>query len=418
MRKTTLGATLASAVVAALAATTAPAVASPSTVPDRREVTEPVPDPDGAETAEPAPDTEALGSVLQEAVAQGAPGALVRVDDGERSYRLVTGEADTAAGTRMDTGRRFRVGSVTKTFSSVVLMQLVGEGRVDLDAPANSYLPRPVLDSRITVRHLLSHRSGLWDYTNAMFASTVPGFEAVRNKVFRYEDLIALSTAHALTNTPGAAYSYSNTNFVVVGQIIEHVTGTPLANQYQQRIFTPLKLRNTSYVHPSTVIGGSFARGYLRPDDASEPLVDSTEQTVSWAQSAGAVVSTAEDLNRFFSALVTGGLVRADLLEQMMTVIPVDAAQTQFYGLGLRARKLSCGVTVYGHTGTVQGYYTYAFTTADGERSMTALANTSNNPEVNATLGGSLDAAFCGTPPQASWTYADQEDNAAHTVRG
>lgn len=350
----------------------------------------------------PDPDTVAVSAVHRTALAQGAPGALTRIDEGRRTYNVATGEADTAAHTPMDTGRRFRVGSVSKTFTAVVLLQLVAEGRVELDAPANRYLPEPLPDDRITVRHLLSHRSGLYDYTNDMFRQTVPGFEKVRNKVFTYQELIDLSTARPLNNTPGAAYLYSNTNFVVLGRLIEHVTGKPIATQYQQRIIAPLRLEDTSYVHPGTTISGLHVRGYLRPDDTALPLVDSTEQTVSWAQSAGAVISNAEDLNRFYSALLSGKLLPAEQLEDMTTMVPVTAGGKQSYGLGLRARALSCGTTVYGHTGTVQGYYTYAFTTSDGSRSMTSLANTSNTPTVNATLGNTLDAAFCGSDAAAA----------------
>ncbi|KMS86277.1 MULTISPECIES: serine hydrolase domain-containing protein [Streptomyces] len=359
--------------------------------------------PAGATTTSlPNPSVTGVLAVQKQAMAYGAPGALTRIDSGASSYRIAMGKADTAAGTAMDADRRFRVGSVSKSFTTVVLMQLVAEGRVDLDAPANDYLPKPLPDDRTTVRHLLSHRSGLWDYTNDMFYHTVPGFEAVRNKVFTFQELIDLSTAHQPTNQPGAAYSYSNTNFVVLGQLIEHVTGVPMATQYEQRIFQPLGLKNTSYVHPQTTIAGSYARGYVRDDDTTLPLVDSTEQTVSWAQSAGAVISNSANLNRFFAALVSGKLVPEPQLQEMMSMVPVNADGTQFYGLGLRARKLSCGVTVYGHTGTVQGYYTYAFTTADGKRSMTSMANTSNNGTVNTVLAGTLEAAFCGVDPVKS----------------
>ncbi|ALO99834.1 Putative DD-peptidase [Streptomyces hygroscopicus subsp. limoneus] len=355
--------------------------------------------PAGAATSLPSPSVTGVLAVQKQAMANGAPGALTRIDSGTSSYRIAVGKADTAADTAMDADRRFRVGSVSKTFTTVVLLQLVAEGRVDLDAPANDYLPKPLPDDRITVRHLLSHRSGLWDYTNDMFYHTVPGFEAVRNKVFTFQELIDLSTAHQPTNQPGAAYSYSNTNFVVLGQLIEHVTGVPMATQYEQRIFQPLGLKNTSYVHPQTTITGSYARGYVRDDDTTLPLVDSTEQTVSWAQSAGAVISNSADLNRFFAAIVSGKLVPQPQLREMMSMVPVNADGTQSYGLGLRGRKLSCGVTVYGHTGTVQGYYTYAFTTADGKRSMTSMANTSNNGTVNTVLAGTLEAAFCGVDP-------------------
>jgi D-alanyl-D-alanine carboxypeptidase len=352
-----------------------------------------------ATTSLPSPSVTGVLAVQKQAMTYGAPGALTRIDSGASSYRIAVGKADTAAGTAMDADRRFRVGSVSKSFTTVVLMQLVAEGRVDLDASANDYLPKPLPDDRITVRHLLSHRSGLWDYTNDMFYHTVPGFEAVRNKVFTFQELIDLSTAHQPTNEPGAAYSYSNTNFVVLGELIEHVTGVPMATHYEQRIFQPLGLKNTSYVHPQTTITGSYARGYVRDDDTTLPLVDSTEQTVSWAQSAGAVISNASDLNRFFAAVVSGELVPQQQLQEMMSMVPVNADGTQSYGLGLRGRKLSCGVTVYGHTGTVQGYYTYAFTTADGKRSMTSMANTSNNGTVNTVLAGTLEAAFCGVDP-------------------
>ncbi|MFJ1808358.1 MULTISPECIES: serine hydrolase domain-containing protein [unclassified Streptomyces] len=372
-----------------------------------------------------APNIEAVRAVQRQAMAQGAPGALTLIDDQATYYGVASGKANTATGARMDTGRRFRIGSVTKTFSTVVLMQLVSEGLVNLDAPANTYLPTPLPSSSITVRHLLSHRSGLYDYTNDMFYYTVPGFEAVRNKTFSFQELINKSTARPLTLTPGSGYSYSNTNFVVIGQIIEHLTGKPVAEQYRQRIFEPLKLGNTSYVHPLTDIAGSASRGYLRPDDTTLPLVDSTEQTVSWAQSAGAIISNAEDLDTFFSALLSGALLPESALRQMMTLVPVNADGSQSYGLGLRARKLSCGVTVYGHTGTVQGYYTWVFGTPDGSRTVTSMANTSNNGAVNTTLGGTLEAAFCGTAPTttslrsaATVDEGFREDIAPDVVRG
>ncbi|SNT58658.1 serine hydrolase domain-containing protein, partial [Actinacidiphila glaucinigra] len=148
----------------------------------------------------PAPDISGVLAVQKQAMANGAPGALTRIDSGGSSYRISMGQSDTVARTAMDADRRFRVGSVSKSFTTVVLMQLVAEGRIDLDAPANTYLPQPLPDDRITVRHLLSHRSGLWDYTNDMFYYTVPGFESVRNKVFTYQELIDLSTAHQPTN--------------------------------------------------------------------------------------------------------------------------------------------------------------------------------------------------------------------------
>lgn len=342
----------------------------------------------------PTPDDAGLQAVLHTALSQGAPGAMVRVDDNGTVHRLSEGVADRATGRAITTTDRFRVGSVTKSFSAVVLLQLVDEGRLDLDASVNTYLPGLLPDDRITVRQVMSHRSGLYDYTNDMFAQTVPGFESVRNKVFSYQDLVTLSLKHGVTNAPGAAYSYSNTNFVVAGMLIEKLTGHSVATEYQHRIFTPLNLTDTFYVHPDTAIPGTHANGYLTPDEAGGALVDSTEQTVSWAQSAGAIISSTQDLDTFFSALMSGQLMSAAQLTQMQQWTTVNS--TQGYGLGLRRRDLSCGISVYGHTGTVQGYYTYAFASKDGKRSVTALANTSNNVNVLNTMARTLESAFCG----------------------
>lgn len=346
--------------------------------------------------SEASADLQALVRALRQTTDAGAPGAMARVTGPGGVQSRAVGVRDRATGAAMDARSRFRVGSVTKTFSAVVLLQLVAEHKLLLDAPVNRYLPGLLPDDRITVRHLLSHRSGLADYTDAMFARTVPGFEAVRTRVFGYRELVGLSLKEPRTTEPGAAYAYSNTNFVVVGMLIEKVTGHSVGEEYERRVIRPLGLRNTSYVHPRTRIDGRHARGYLHPDEAGGPLVDSTEQTVSWAQSAGAVISDPADLSTFTSTLLGGRLLDARMLDAMLEMTPTDAARTRFYGLGLRRYDLSCGTSVYGHTGTVQGFYTYAFATRDGRRSLTAMANTSNRGAANTALGGTLEAAFCG----------------------
>ncbi|MCI3242336.1 serine hydrolase domain-containing protein [Streptomyces spinosisporus] len=342
----------------------------------------------------PKPDLTGVQNVLRTALKQGAPGAMARIDDHGSVTRAAAGVADRKSKRPISNADRFRIGSVTKTFSAVVLMQLADEGRLKLDASVDHYLPGLLPDRKITVRQVLGHRSGLYDYTNDMFAKAVPGFEEVRTKVFGYRQLVDRSLRHARTNAPGAAYSYSNTNFVVAGLLIEKLTGHSVRTEYQNRIIKPLKLRDTFYVHPDRKIPGRHARGYLTPDRAGAPLVDATEQTVSWAQSAGAVISSTRDLNTFLSALLGGRLMSSAQLKQMEHMVRVDS--TQAYGLGLRRRTLSCGVSVYGHTGAVQGYYTYAFATKDGRRSLAALANASNNGRVLTTMLGTLESAFCG----------------------
>ncbi|MGW4006880.1 serine hydrolase domain-containing protein, partial [Streptomyces nigra] len=344
------------------------------------------------------------------------PGAIARLDDGDTVRWAAVGVADRGTGRALGNADRFRIGSVTKTFSAVVLLQLADEGKLSLDAPVNRYLPKLLPDDRITVRHVLSHRSGLYDYTNDMFAKTVPGFEAVRTKVFTYRQLVKRSLAKPRTTAPGGAYSYSNTNFVVAGLLIEKLTGHSVRTEYRDRIIGPLKLRDTFYVHPGTKIPGRHTRGYLTPDTAGAALVDSTEQTVSWAQSAGAVISTTKDLHLFLSALLGGRLTSRAGLTEMRRMVPAGTGQA--YGLGLRRRDLSCGVSVYGHTGAVQGYYTVAFASKDGKRSLTALANTSNNGTVLTTMLGALESAFCGkkTKARARTTRAERYEDVAPSV--
>ncbi|MEX0169954.1 serine hydrolase domain-containing protein [Streptomyces sp. LMG1-1-1.1] len=355
-----------------------------------------------AAAAVPAPDMEGVLAALNSAMANGAPGAMARYTGPGGVQSRTVGVQDRVSGAPMDIHARFRIGSVSKTFSSVVLLQLVDEGKLELDASVNDYLPGLLPDDRITVRHLLTHRSGLSDYTDAMFNDTVPGFEAVRNRVFSFQELLDLSLSEPRTTEPGVSYKYSNANFVVVGMLIEKLTGRPVSDAYERRIFKPLKLGKTSYVHPDTRIKGLHVRGYLHPDAAGDPLVDSTEQTVSWAQSAGAVISSPADLNTFTSALMRGRLLSPAMTEAMTTVTPTDTANTRFYGLGLRRYDLSCGTQVFGHTGTVQGFYTYTFATRDGRRALSAMANTSNHGAANTALGGTLEAAFCGKKPAAS----------------
>ncbi|MFE0676925.1 serine hydrolase domain-containing protein [Streptomyces sp. NPDC058867] len=371
--------------------------------------------PAHAAPQDPAPDLTGLRGVLRTATQQGAPGAAARIDDHGTVSKAVTGLADRSTRRTLATTDRFRIGSVTKIFSAVVLLQLADEKKLKLDTSVNRYLPGLLPDDRITVRHVLSHRSGLHDYTNDMFARTVPGFEAVRSKVFTYRQLVDRSLRKPRTTAPGGPYAYSNTNFVIAGLLIEKLTGNPVGVEYQNRIIAPLKLTDTFYVHPGTRIPGRHARGYLTPDTAGSALVDATEQTASWAQSAGAVISGARDLNVFLSALLRGELTSAAQLKQMRTWVPAGSGQA--YGLGLRRRDLSCGVSVYGHTGAVQGFYTYAFTSTDGGRSLAAFVNTSNNGKVHTTMLGALESAFCGKSAKARRGFAAGERPEAEALR-
>ncbi|MFF2076802.1 serine hydrolase domain-containing protein [Kitasatospora sp. NPDC058162] len=360
----------------------------------------------------PAPDTAAVLSALQATMAAGAPGAFAVIrdhGDDDRTRSVTVGKADLD-GTPMNSAWRFRVGSNSKMFTAVLVMQLAQEGRIDLDKPLRDYLPAGTLPDgwTMTGRQVMEHRAGIYDHTNDLLEQageeTTSAFEArIRTNVYAPADLVAMSVKHGQQYTPGSRYSYSNTDFVLLGLAVEHLTGRPFADVLRERIIEPLGLGQTSFVVPDQRIEGAHVTGYLTNDDRTKPLLDSTEQTGSWVWAAGAVISSAGDLDRFLTALVAGGdggLVSDDSLRQMEAALPTPTAKIS-YGLGLRRISLTCG-DVYGHGGIVQGFQTQSFVGADGRRSVVVFANASNNGSVTQGLMNALEPAFCGKKPAAA----------------
>ncbi|WP_438295671.1 serine hydrolase domain-containing protein [Streptomyces sp. HUAS TT7] len=373
------------------------------------------------------PDMAGVRAALLRVTEAGAPGAFAVIRDhrapgSDRS--LTVGEADLD-GTPMSADARFRVGSNTKMFTSVIVMRLAEQGRIDLDKPLRDYLPSGTLPEnwQITARQVLEHRAGVYDHINDLLEQsgeeTTAAFEQrIRNTVYEPRDLVALSVRHGLQYPPGTAYAYSNTGFVLLALAAEHLTGRAYAELLHQQIFEPLGLRTTSFTVPGKRIAGRHITGYLTRDDRREPLLDSTEQTASWIWSAGGIVSSARDLDRFLTALLAGsagGLVSDDSLRQMTRVLPTGTP-TIAYGLGIRQISLSCG-KVLGHGGIVQGYQSQAFAMPGGERTVVVFANASNNGAVTEGLMSLLEPAFCGKPPAAAPRHSQVGDaGRAHAI--
>jgi D-alanyl-D-alanine carboxypeptidase len=337
-----------------------------------------------------------LRRILEDARGHGAPGAFVRIDDDGATRVLVTGVGDLRTGTPIDPHGRFRVGSITKTFTTVLVLRLVEEGCLGLDDTIRRHLPELMHGGApVTVRQLLAHRSGLHNYLEEMALGTVENFEAVRYRAFAPEDLVRAGLAHPSLFPPGSGFGYSNTNYILLGLLIEKLTGRSYADELRAHITSPLGLSETSCDVTTTRIEGVHARGYLTPERPGKPLVDATEQTRSWSWSAGAIISSAADVNRFYASLLGGRLLGPAALQEMLTPMSSDFTGTSHYCLGLRRVDLSCGVAVYGHAGTAHGYITYAFTAADGRRAVTISTNISHNPGVYDAFGPSLEAVFC-----------------------
>ncbi|MFF9144281.1 serine hydrolase domain-containing protein [Streptomyces sp. NPDC055051] len=350
--------------------------------------------------APPAPvkkDHAATQAALDANVAAGVPGAVAQARVDGRSW---TGTAGERGG-----DDRYRVGSITKTFTATVLLQLQAEGRIDLDDPVEKWLPKLVRGNghdgrKMTVRQLLNHTSGVYSYTEdpAFQEKTFgPGFLKHRYDTWKPRDLVGVAMEHAPAFAPGTSWSYSNTNFVLAGLVIEKVTGRPYGKAVENRIIKPLKLRATSVPGTEVNIPRPSSRAYstLVPD-ASAPVHDVTRLNPSLAHAAGEMISDSADLQTFYRALLKGRLLPKAELRELTTTVPVSPQHPDFrYGLGISSQKLSCGTEVWGHGGGIHGSLSEAYTTRDGRHTLAANINADWTGDTQAVI----EAEFCGTLP-------------------
>lgn len=324
----------------------------------------------------------------------GLPAALAAVQDGNgRSRTYTAGVGDLATGSKVPRDGQVRIGSNTKTFTAVVVLQLVGEGRIGLDAPVDTYLPGLVrgegIDGRqITVRQLLQHTSGLPNYVRYL-GDDVRYYDPL--------DLLGIALQHKADFAPGEKWEYSNTNYVLAGLIIQQVTGRPLAEELEQRIITRIGLRHTYFPAPGDVtIRAPHPKGYYQ-DSAGAPLRDGTELDPSWGWAAGQMISTNSDLNRFFTALLAGRLLPAAQLAQMRTTVPAGSpfGSGTRYGLGLVSTPLSCGGVHWGHGGSTTGYETRGGATDDGRAANVAVTVQPTDKATMQHVESVVDRALC-----------------------
>jgi len=332
-------------------------------------------------------------SSLEAVVAAGSPGALVLVDRGGSRRQEASGLAVLQGSAPLRAGDRFRAGSITKTFVAVIVLQLVAEKRLALGDTVERWLPGLVPGGgRITVRQLLAHRSGLADYAgdSAFLRRTV----SEPRRRWTPRELVGVALEQGSVARPGERFAYASTNYVLLGLIVQRATGTTLERQLRRRILTPLGLDATSF-SAGTRIAGRHAHGYApsQHDGIVGSLAtarDRSTASASWGWAAGAIVSTAPDLSRFFGALLQGRLVPAHLLALMR---PPAGAR---YGLGLAAFQTPCG-TAIGHTGNLLGTVSAAWNSPDGRRRVVAMTNSYPlSPAADTAFRRLLETAFCG----------------------
>ncbi|WP_344942990.1 serine hydrolase domain-containing protein [Actinomadura miaoliensis] len=350
----------------------------------------------------------------------GMYGIYSSVRDEGRSWKGASGVANVRTRRPVRPDMEHRVGSVTKTFVAAAVLRQVEQGRVQLDAPIGTYLPEDVPGQRgrqITVRMLLNHTSGIADYVVSAFPSLQePSSKSLDRKRFRTLTsgrLIKWGLEAPPTGAPGAQWSYSNTNYIILGRLLEKVTGMKAETYITRDVIRRAGLRDT-YFPDSPVIYGDHSRMYESLYGVLAPPRDYSLFDMSWAGTAGALVSTMDDLNRFYRRLLTGGIVGPAALAEMRRTVPVkdaDGSVLMNYGLGLYSVQLPCG-TFWGHDGAVWGAGTQALTSEGGGRQISLGFNLMKYQQLNGegrpmphpidnAMGAHVMEALCGaqTPP-------------------
>lgn len=329
------------------------------------------------ERASPDPVRAPLQGGLDTLVGHGMVGALGEVSDGSVRIDARSGVARVGSTEPLAFDSRFRMGSNTKTFVAVVMLQLVQEGKIRLDDTVDHWLPGVVSGNgndgtQITIRNLLQHTTGIFDYTNALLAGLTPEtFEQLRFEHFDPDQLVAIAMAHSPSFAPGAGWSYSNTNYILAGMIIKKVTGRVWSAEVHARILAPLGMAQTFAPGDWTDLPAPHADGY-QTFTADGPLVDVTLANYTLADAAGALVTTTRDLTRFWRALQSGKLLGPAAMADMHTT--VDATELQAvipgvrYGLGILSVPTSCGGSYWGHLGDAFGFSTRNGVSEDGAR--------------------------------------------------
>lgn len=313
----------------------------------------------------------------------GFPGALASVRDADGSVR------NYAAGDGVPLDGVVRIGSNTKTFTAVALLQLVGEGVLDLEAPVERHLPGLLrgegIDGELTsVRHVLQHTSGLPDYM-----ATAGDPSGYRYRYADPRDLLDAALAVPALFAPGERWSYSNTNYVVAGLLLQAVTGRPWSEQVHERVIARLGLQRT-YVPATGELGlrGEHPRGFLRGADGVAQDHTEFDPSIAWA--AGAVVAPLSEFNRFAAGLLRGDLLDPVLLAEMQTTVAAEGYPGSGYGLGLASFPQPDGATAWGHGGDIFGAETRGWATDDGRAACVAVTAL---PADAAGAGAVLSAA-------------------------
>jgi D-alanyl-D-alanine carboxypeptidase len=327
----------------------------------------------------PPPNDKLLTEAIAGLPTAEATGALVRITGSAGEWHGRSGVYDIRKGGEVRPDGRFRIGSITKVFTAVLVLQLAQEHRIDLDQPVQRYLPGVIPGNfkPIPVRTLLDHTSGL-PHVDIPEAEDPQWVYDHRFDAWTPRQVLDTATRHEPIFDPGTKQMYSNTSYLVAGLLAEKVTGRSYADLVQDRIARPLHLCETYYPGNDPRLPNASARGYMEIDGQ---LLDSTEmnQSIPWA--AGGMISTAEEVDRFMTALLQGRLLSPEMNNRLFTVPPPEVrmldGKPAEYSQGLQTSTVN-GITVWGKTGSRYGYSAGMFATRDQARKLVYSINTTD----------------------------------------
>jgi D-alanyl-D-alanine carboxypeptidase len=324
---------------------------------------------DPAYVASARPQVNQLMSDMQ------TPGAVVYVESPKGNWLESFGTAVQGTHTPIPTNAYFRVGSVTKAWTATVILQLVQEGRLGLSDPVSKYIANVPNGDAITIQQMLAMRSGLYNYTRDLGFNQA--LDSQPNALWTPAQVLAIAYSHDVEFAPDTSFGYSNTNTILLGQIIEQLTGMSAADAIKTRLFAPLGLSAT-YLPPQndTTLPAPFVHGYLWGTNAETATTaalsperqaaakngmlqptDVTDASSSWGWTAGSGISTIKELAAVVQRTVGGGYLNADIQsKRLSTCTPLVAGNPDAPAYCLGIAKYG---TYYGHNGQISGFNTF-----------------------------------------------------------
>lgn len=358
----------------------------------------------------PAQTQSALQQVLDQTRAQqGFPGVQAGVWTPEGSWVGTSGTSGAGRTTPMTRNDHTRIGSITKTFTVTALLQLAEKGTLSLDDPIGKYVPGVPNAETATLANLATMTSGIPSYT--LTESFTDAFFADPTQVYQPQQLVDVVKGQDPFFAPGAKFDYSNTNTVLLGMVIEQVTGKSIQEVFSEQILAPLGLQQTSFPAASPDLPTPYLSGITEQGQAKGATADATNWNPSWAFTAGEMISTLDDLHVWSKALATGeGLLGAEYAKMRLDSLTTNVAGNtgeRSYGLGFgRANGW------IGHTGELPGYNTTEYYSPDLQTSIVVMVNSDiatsagENPAPSVTTG--LMQVLKGGTPAASSSASEQ----------